>query len=253
VDENPEPPPTPPTSTASLAGAPAPSSQPIDLSEIQPAGGDDPTLTFIEPSESEVEAEAPTLAAAARQERLRRDLEAPPVLVINNKNIAAYAAGGVLTIASPAMVDEGEESEDDLEGTPVGASTEEVYWQDRGLAIRKRWREAVDRIPDLVVQVEELRQRFYSTDDPVYRDSEIKPLWDKAVADLEAARFQAARGEQEVLAFLEEGRRAGALPGWLREGAELEPEPVVIEVEPDPGEPGEPEIYDEGDEEPPGG
>jgi hypothetical protein len=108
----------------------------------------------------------------------------------------------------------------------------------------------VDEIPELVARVEELRQQFYSTDDPAYRDGQIKPLWDKALADLEEARFQAARGAEEVLAFYDEGRRAGALPGWLREGAELEPEPVVEKAAPDPSEPQEPEIYDESPPEP---
>ena len=41
----------------------------------------------------------------------------------------------------------------------------------------------------------------------------------------------ATKGAEEVAAFLEEGRRAGALPGWLREGIELEPEPVLVEVD----------------------
>ena len=38
----------------------------------------------------------------------------------------------------------------------------------------------------------------------------------------------AAKAELE--AFLEEGRRAGALPGWLREGAEQEPETAETDV-----------------------
>jgi len=79
----------------------------------------------------------------------------------------------------------------------------------------------------LEAKTESLRNRFYSTDDGYQRDSQIKPEWDKAIADLEEARYQASRGAAEVLAFLEEGRRAGALPGWMREGVELEPEPVI--------------------------
>jgi hypothetical protein len=159
----------------------------------------------------------------------------------------------VLTIAEPANVAGG--AADDgaaaaAPDAPVGASIEESYWRQRGLEIRRRWRQAIDSIPGLVARVEELRQRFYSTDDPAYRDGEIKPLWDKALADLEEARYLAARGPEEVLAFLEEGRRAGALPGWLREGSELEPEPVVEKAIPDPAEATEPEIYDESTPEP---
>jgi hypothetical protein len=246
--DDPPPPPTPPTTTAALAGAPAKGTEPIDLTNPPPAPTRDPTLVFIEPAPSAPVGEPTSLAEAAARERLRRQGEAPPAVVINNKNLAEYAAGGVLTIAEPAMVAaeaDGAEAE-----TPVGPSIEEAYWRQRGLEIRRRWRESVDRIPELVARVEELRQRFYSTDDPAYRDGEIKPLWDKALADLEEARWRAERGAEEVLDYLEEGRRAGALPGWLREGAELEPEPVVErlpagEVEPDPAEPQEPVIYEE--------
>ena len=243
--ENPTPPPTPPTSTAALARAPAPVERPVDLTSPPPPRAGDTSLTFIEPADEEPVGEAPTLAEAAARERARRQGGAPPAVVINNQNLASYAAGGVLTIAEPAPSQEAMPGADESDGAPVGPTIEESYWRQRGLAIRKRWRDAVDEIPELVGRVEELRQRFYSADDPAYRDGEIKPLWDKALADLEEARYLAGRGEQEVLAYLEEGRRAGALPGWLREGAELEPEPVVLKAEPDPAEAREPEIYDE--------
>ena len=85
------------------------------------------------------------------------------------------------------------------------------------------------------------------------RDGQVKPDWDHALADLEEARYRAARGAEEVATFLEEGRRAGALPGWLREGAELEPEPVLETTDgTQPGnEPREPTIYDQPPVEPP--
>ena len=72
-----------------------------------------------------------------------------------------------------------------------------------------------------------LRSQFYSTDDPYVRDSKVKPQWDRALAELEEARRRAEAGPAEVEAFLEEGRRVGALPGWLRDGVELEPVPVL--------------------------
>ncbi len=39
-----------------------------------------------------------------------------------------------------------------------------------------------------------------------------------------AARAEVETAEKELAEFLEEGRVAGAFPGWLREGVELEPE-----------------------------
>ena len=55
--------------------------------------------------------------------------------------------------------------------------------------------------------------------------------------------------QEELAQFLEEGREAGALPGWLREGIDLEPEPLV-EAEPT-AEPSEPVIYQQEATDPP--
>jgi hypothetical protein len=210
---------------------------------VEPATKPSSTLIVIDPAESDATRQ-PSLAEAAARERVRRELDgAQPVLVITNQNLAQHAAGGVLTIAhEPA---EGTRVDAEAEAIVAKAAADEKVWRERGLEIRKRWREAADRVPELESKVAELRQRFYSTDDPAVRDGQVKPQWDRALADLEEARYLAAQGAEEVAAFLEEGRRAGALPGWLREGAELEPEPVVVDVEgPADHEPVEPEIYE---------
>ena len=59
-----------------------------------------------------------------------------------------------------------------------------------------------------------------------------------------AARLEADDYRQRVNEFLQSGREAGALPGWLREG--LEYEPVATDGPPRRGEdPNEPKIVDE--------
>jgi hypothetical protein len=223
-----------------------PAAPPVAAPDDERAGGTsrgpsaaEPTLIVIDPVAPE-ELAAPSLAEAAARERARRQAEPGPVLVVTDQNLAQHAAGGVLTIAHSTP-----EEEAQIEAEAENSAERESDWRERGLEIRKRWREAVDLIPELESKVAELRQQFYSTDDPAIRDGRIKPEWDKAIADLEQARFRAERGSEEVAAFLDEGRRAGALPGWLREGAELEPEPVVEQVEGFADhEPREPEIYE---------
>ena len=73
-------------------------------------------------------------------------------------------------------------------------------------------------------RAEALRHQFYSQEDIYIRDTRVKPAWDRVLDRLEEAKREAEAGHQKVTDFLEEGRRAGALPGWLREGIELEPE-----------------------------
>ncbi|HKI86110.1 MAG TPA: hypothetical protein VKA53_05135, partial [Thermoanaerobaculia bacterium] len=91
-------------------------------------------------------------------------------------------------------------------------------------------------------RIAELRRKFYAAVDPYYRDSQIKPAWDKALADLDAARQEAKEAQHELAAVLEQGRRAGVPAGWLRAGIELEPSPSPKDkhepkMAPEPGQP----------------
>jgi hypothetical protein len=122
-------------------------------------------------------------------------------------------------------------------GTPAdGATAEpsleqrnpELYWRTRIRDARLRWRESVERAEELAGLVGQLRYDFYATDDPWLRDSSIKPAWDRTLADLEEARQEVDFQRRTVEAILEEGRRTGALPGWLREGLELEPDEEML-------------------------
>jgi hypothetical protein len=170
-----------------------------------------------------------TLVEAARAERERRaQVGTPAAIVITDKNIHQYAAKGQITVATP------KEKKKGAVAPPVAAdSTEqplhdEKYWRSHVLDIRLRWRAAADEIKKLEQQSTELRQRFYSENDPFVRDNRVKPEWDRVTDRLQKARIEAESSSQELAAFLEEGRRANALPGWLREGEDQEPPPVPV-------------------------
>ena len=188
-----------------------------------------------------------TLVESARAERERRNATPQTGIVITDKNLSDYA-GGQLTISEgPATV---------LTNENLGSSGEdhdlaldEDYWRTRGLDIRSAWKEASEQVDELEADVFNLRMRFYAEDDPFYRDAQIKPAWDHAIEELNATREEVDLRKQELADFMEEGRVAGALPGWLREGIELEP------VEPDKeemgiAEPGEPTTMDRAIEDP---
>jgi hypothetical protein len=221
--------PLPPRAVAPESPAPPPSEPPVAIPP-KPA-----TVVILDPGEGPA-AEAPTsLAEAAARERARRRTADKPVAVINDKNLAEFAKDQKLTIAQGD--EEGAEVEPEKSPTAEGS---EAWWRERGLEIRRRWHEAVESVERLEGEVAELRTRFYATDDPYLRDSQVKPEWDRRLAELEAARRAVDEGPLEVERFLEEGRLAGVLPGWLREGVELEPEPVLPRA--DGVEPGEPVV-----------
>jgi hypothetical protein len=173
-----------------------------------------------------------SLAEAARAERERRAHAGQPVAVINDKTLPKYAAKGQITVAEPKEKKEGA-------AAPAAATElvrDEQYWRGRALDIRERWRQAADDVKALEQRSAELRQKFYQETDDFTRDNQIKPEWDRVLDKLRQARLDVESTQKELADFLEEGRAAGALPGWLREGEDEEPEPAKKKEEKPPAE-----------------
>jgi hypothetical protein len=187
----------------------------------------DDDLTVVIDSGDEETTPTQTLLEAAAAERERRRNTEPPAIVITNENLSDYATGELTVVSggarrAPAEGSETEPVAGDADARDaVGA---ERYWRQRVLEVRSDWKQTLEEIDHLEGRVAELRRRFYAEDDPYYRDRQIKPSWDRALERLEEARDAAETFRARLDQVLEEGRRAGALPGWLREGIELQPE-----------------------------
>lgn len=209
---------------------------------------DDDTVIVIEDEAAEDQAREMTLAESARAERQRRGEAQKAEIVITDKNLPEYAKGQLtITESTPNVI-----TNDSLganESDALDLAQDEAYWRDRGYEIRLAWKEAYDRVDELEGDVFNLRMRFYAEDDPFYRDSQIKPAWDHAIEDLNRARDEVELRQRELEEFMEEGRVAGALPGWLREGVELEPK-MPDEEAMGIAEPGEPDLMDESIQDP---
>ena len=187
-----------------------------------------PTVVVIDTGSAGEPQGPKSLAVAAQEERERRAQAAKPVAVIDNQNLAEFSRGQKLTVAENGA---GAAPAADTQTTAdavAQATRDENYWRNRGLEIRRRWRESSDRIVELEGKSEELRRRFYAADDPYVRDTQVKPEWDHALDELDQTRREAERAELELERYLTDGRQAGAFPGWLREGAELEPERKTV-------------------------
>lgn len=209
---------------------------------------EDDTVIVIEDKAAEDNAREMSLAESARAERQRRGEAQKADIVITDKNLPEYAKGQ-LTISegTPNVI-----TNDSLDSDGTGETDlaqDEEYWRGRGYEIRLAWKEAYDRVEELEGDVFNLRMRFYAEDDPFYRDSQIKPAWDHAIEDLNQARDEVELRQRELEEFMEEGRVAGALPGWLREGVELEPK-LPDEEAMGISEPGEPDLMDESIQDP---
>jgi len=240
----PAPEPLPPQAATRHRPEPTPAPPPAAAPAAPPA-----TTIVIEPAEATAEAAAtPSLVEAARRERERRAAADPPRVALDDKSLASYAAGQKLTVADPAPAEEGAAAAE----APAAPVQDEAYWRERARSLREGWRQAVEDVERLESESADLRRQFYAEDDAYARDLQIKPEWDRVLADLDRARRDAAAAPRRLEAFLDEGRRAGALPGWLREGIELEPEveEPVDRPAPDAAEPREPTVVERDPDDP---
>jgi hypothetical protein len=160
--------------------------------------------------ESEPPPKGQSLSEVARHIKLKLPANQPRV--ITNTSVKQLAEGVELTTGVAGAPG------NPTVGRPSGASDEnrKTKWQ-------QRYRSAVDRVrrleadvKNLESQVSGLERDFYSRDDAVYRDSVIKPEWDKALADLQKARAELDAARKQPDEVVGAARHDGALPGWFR-------------------------------------
>jgi hypothetical protein len=100
---------------------------------------------------------------------------------------------------------------------PAAGERGEAFWREEARRLRERPAALRETIARLDAEVKKLEADFYSWDDGSYRDRVIKPAWDKAREDLATARKELPAVEKELAELPDRARKAGALPGWLRE------------------------------------
>ena len=94
---------------------------------------------------------------------------------------------------------------------------DEATWRERARTARRRVEELKIEITQLESDSKQLETDFYRWDDGQYRDRVIKPAWDKKREELETRRRQLVDAEADLADLPEKARKAGALPGWIRE------------------------------------
>jgi hypothetical protein len=103
------------------------------------------------------------------------------------------------------------------EGESPPAPAGEDYWRNEARLARERVAQLKETIARLEADTRKMEADFYSWDDGAYRDGVIKPAWDKAREDLATARQELPLAERALAELPDRARKAGALPGWLRE------------------------------------
>ncbi len=161
-------------------------------------------------------ADAVRAASEAKQRK-----EQKSSVSITNQNLITDPSKGRLTTASPrtpvAPAPVAPARTGPLLSGPASTEAGEAEWRERMRSARKRVEELKEHVPQLEAESRKLENDFYAWDDGQYRDGVIKPAWDKKKGELEAAKKQLAEAEKELAELPEKARKAGALPGWLRE------------------------------------
>lgn len=188
------------------------------------------TVKVIDPGGDEQREPETLFEASQRAQATKRTGSSPqPVAEINDENLHEYARDAEVILlegapAAPPLTAAIEAPQADAPVADPPGTRDEQYWRNAALKIRMNWRRTVDRIEELELESAALRQQFYAEEDTYIRDNHIKPDWDRVLDRLQQLRERSDRYGDELELFLEEGRQAGALPGWLSEGWELEPE-----------------------------
>jgi hypothetical protein len=206
---------------ASMNAASKPTPTPTPVQRKLSGGFGSAGVKAATPAASQAPAAGQSLADAVRAASGTKKGKAGKVRVtISNDSLVTDPKKGKLTTSSvrvpspapsPVRVE--------LAPTPTPAPTEEAetYWRERMHSARAR----VDDLRDLVTRLEgetkKLENDFYSWDDGQYRDTVIKPAWDRKLEELETARKSLEQAEKDLSELPEKARKAGALPGWLRE------------------------------------
>jgi hypothetical protein len=167
-----------------------------------------------------------TPAASSKAEKAERGV------VIDNHSLVKDPSKGRLTTsrvvhptpAKAAPIPDAPAAHEAAAGSPAGtaaaagdAAPTEAEWKGIANDARKHVAYAKAKVAELEATTKKLENDFYSWDDGQYRDRVIKPSWDHAREQLDEAKTELAGAEKDLADLPERARKAGALPGWIRE------------------------------------
>jgi len=155
---------------------------------------------------------------AARKERERR-AKLKTGRVFTNKDVQEFAA------KHPTPVKEGMEPETqpveetesgEIEDVNKELAESEAYWRKRYKEVARRVQASEKDIAEIQKEVDDLTRAFYALND-VEQRGVIQYQRTQRINDLQQAKRELEDARIALDDLEEEARKAGALPGWLRE------------------------------------
>jgi hypothetical protein len=171
-------------------------------------------------------ARAQSLADVARKEEERRKTIAAPAKVYTNKDLNAVPAGSPAA-STPAPAKPADEASKAAEGDGKGSAPrtanaddkapakDQKYWFGRLKALQDKLARDQDYADAMQTRINALTTDFVNRDDPAQR-AVIGQNRQKSIAELARLTTSVQDTKKAIADFLEDARRAGVPPGWLR-------------------------------------
>ena len=142
----------------------------------------------------------------------------PPRIVIDNSRVKKSQPPGAREESPPREVAPPPPPAVVMPKIVDAQGHDETYWRAKAASVRDAVAKARDSAA--AAEAEEKREEndFYAWDDGQYRDNVIKPAWDRAKDEAVKARQELEDAQKHLESLEDEARRAGAYPGWIREG-----------------------------------
>ncbi len=137
--------------------------------------------------------------------------------LVKNPDKGKVSTSALLPTRTPVAASQPASPEPSADASGAPPTGGEAEWQEIARRDRKAVADARARVAELSATASKLENDFYAWDDGQYRDRVIKPAWDRTLSDLDAAKRQLAEAEKNLADLPERARKAGALPGWIRE------------------------------------
>jgi hypothetical protein len=172
------------------------------------------------------QARAQSLADIARKEEERRKTVAAPAKVYTNKDLGAVPAGTPTeSLPAPGKAADGapKAADGDAKGSAPKAADgddkapakDQKYWAARLKNLQDRLARDQDYADAMQTRINALTTDFVNRDDPAQR-AVIGQNRQKSVAELSRLTKSVEDTKKAIADLLEEARRAGVPPGWLR-------------------------------------
>jgi hypothetical protein len=167
-------------------------------------------------------ARAQSLAEVAKKEADRRKSVSEPAKVYTNKDLSPVPPGSPPPpppAAAPndtAKAADGDKKADDKAEKPEkGPVKDQAYWSGRLKGLQDKLARDKDYADAMQTRINSLTTDFVNRDDPAQR-SVIEQNRNKSIAELGRLNTSVKDTQKAIDDLLEEARRAGVPPGWLR-------------------------------------